>query len=72
MRRTNLENSPLVLSGGQHRKLSSASAESTEPRYFANRAVVVGRGERGIVEDVRTGDGVTRRFDATRSQSETF
>ena len=28
--------------------------------------MVVGRGERGIVEDVRSGNGVTRRFDASQ------
>ena len=59
MRRTNLENSPLVLSGGRTGNVRSIG-RSTEPRFFANRAVVVGRGERGVVEDERTGDGVTR------------
>ena len=65
VRRTNLELSPLVLSGGRTGNVRSIG-RSTEPRYFANRAVVVGRGERGIVEDVRTGNGVTRRFDASQ------
>ena len=65
VRRTNIENSPLVLNGGRSGNVRSIG-RSTEPRYFANRAVVVGRGERGIVEDVRTGDGVTRRFDASQ------
>ena len=65
VRRTNLELSPLVLSGGRAGNVRSIG-RSTEPRYFANRAVVVGRGERGIVEDTRTGNGVTRRFDASQ------
>ena len=65
VRRTNLENSPLVLSGGRTGNCRSIG-RSTEPRYFANRAVVVGRGERGVVEDERTGDGVTRSFDASQ------
>ena len=65
VRRTNIENSPLVLNGGRSGNVRSIG-RSTEPRYFANRAVVVGRGERGIVEDERTGDGVTRRFDASQ------
>ena len=72
VRRTNLENSPLVLSGGRAGNVRSIG-RSTEPRYFANRAVVVGRGERGIVEDERTGDGVTRqvrREPAHRGHSE--
>ena len=64
VRRTNLENSPLVLSGGRTGNVRSIG-RSTEPRFFANRAVVVGRGERGVVEDERTGDGVTRTFDAS-------
>ena len=65
VRRTNLEPSPLVLSGGRTGNIRSIG-RSTEPRFFANRAVVVGRGERGIVEDVRSGNGVTRRFDASQ------
>ena len=65
VRRTNLENSPLVLSGGRTGNCRSIG-RSTEPRYFANRAVVVGRGERGVVEDERTGDGVRRSFDASQ------
>ena len=65
VRRTNLENSPLVLSGGRTGNCRSIG-RSTEPRYFANRAVVVGRGERGVVEDVHTGDGVTTQFDASQ------
>ena len=65
VRRTNLEPSPLVLSGGRTGNCRSIG-RSTEPRFFANRAVVVGRGERGIVEDVRTGDGATRRYDASQ------
>ena len=62
---TNLENSPLVLSGGRTGNCRSIG-RTTEPRFFANRAVVVGRGERGVVEDERTGDGVTRSFDASQ------
>ena len=65
VRRTNLEPSPLVLSGGRTGNVSSIG-RSTEPRYFANRAVVVGRGERGVVEDVHTGDGSTTQFDASQ------
>ena len=65
VRRTNLEPSPLVLSGGRTGNIRSIG-RSTEPRFFANRAVVVGRGERGIVEDARTGNGVMRRFDASQ------
>ena len=65
VRRTNLEHSPLVLNGGRSGNVRSIG-RSTEPRYFANRAVVVGRGERGVVEDVFTGDGATTRFDASQ------
>ena len=65
VRRTNLENSPLVLSGGRTGNCRSIG-RTTEPRYFANRAVVVGRGERGVVEDVHTGDGSTTQFDASQ------
>ena len=65
VRRTNLENSPLVLSGGRTGNCRSIG-RSTEPRFFANRAIIVGRGERGVVEDERTGDGVTRSFDASQ------
>ena len=64
VRRTAIEQSPLVLSGGRTGNCRSIG-RTTEPRYFANRAVVVGRGERGVVEDVHTGDGVTTRFDAS-------
>ena len=65
VRRTNLEPSSLVLSGGRTGNCRSIG-RTTEPRFFANRAVVVGRGERGVVEDERTGDGVTLRFDASQ------
>ena len=65
VRRTNLEPSSLVLSGGRTGNCRSIG-RSTEPRFFANRAVVVGRGERGVVEDERTGDGVTRSFDSSQ------
>ena len=65
VRRTNVENSPIVLVGGRGGNVRSIG-RSTEPRYFANRAVIVGRGERGVVEDERTGDGVTRSFDASQ------
>ena len=65
VRRTAIEQSPLVLSGGRTGNVRSIG-RTTEPRYFANRAVVVGRGERGVVEDVHTGDGVTTRFDASQ------
>ena len=43
VRRTNLENSPLVLSGGRTGNCRSIG-RTTEPRFFANRAVVVGQG----------------------------
>ena len=65
VRRTNIEPSPLVLSGGRTGNVRSIG-RSTEPRYFSSRAIVVGRGERGVVEDVHTGDGVTTRFDASQ------
>ena len=65
VRRTNLENSPLVLSGGRTGNCRSIG-RTTEPRFFANRAVIVGRGERGVVEDVHTGDGSTTQFDASQ------
>ena len=42
----NLELSPLVLSGGRTGNVRSIG-RTTEPRYYANRAIVVGRGERG-------------------------
>ena len=65
VRRTNLENSPLVLSGGRTGNCRSIG-RTTEPRFFANRAIIVGRGELGVVDDVHTGDGVTTRFDASQ------
>ena len=65
VRRTNLEPSPLVLSGGRTGNVRSIG-RTTEPRYFANRAIIVGRGERGVVEDVHTGDGSTTQFDASQ------
>ena len=66
VRRTNLENSPLVLSGGRSPVTSAVSAAQLSRDFFANRAVVVGRGERGVVEDVHTGDGSTTQFDASQ------
>ena len=65
VRRTNLENSPLGLNGGRSGNVRSIG-RTTEPRFFANRAVIVGRGERGVVEDVHTGDGSTTQFDASQ------
>ena len=65
VRRSNVENSPLVLSGGRTGNVASIG-RSTQPRFFASRAVVVGRGERGVVEDERTGDGATRVYDASQ------
>ena len=65
VRRANLELSPLVLSGGRTGNVRSIG-RTTEPRYYANRAIVVGRGERGTVEDEHTGDGATRRYDASQ------
>ena len=65
VRRANVEQTALVLSGGRTGNVASIG-RTTEPRFFASRAVVVGRGEPGTIEDVRTGDGATVRFDASQ------
>lgn len=65
VRRSNVENSPLVLSGGRTGNVARIGRQ-TQPRFFASRAVVVGRGERGVVEDERTGDGATTVYDASQ------
>ena len=63
VRRLNVEHSSLVLRGGRGGNVK-AIGRSTEPRFYGNSAIVVGRGERGTVEETHTTDGVTRRYDA--------
>ena len=63
VRRANIEHSSLVLRGGRGGNVK-AIGRSTEPRFYGNSAIVVGRGERGTVEETHTTDGVTRRYDA--------
>ena len=63
VRRANVEHSALVLRGGRGGNVR-AIGRSTEPRFYGNSAIVVGRGERGTVEETHTTDGVTRRYDA--------
>ena len=63
VRRLNVEHSALVLRGGRGGNVK-AIGRSSEPRFYANSAIVVGRGERGTVEETHTTDGVTRRYDA--------
>ena len=65
VRRGDIEHSPLLLTGGRNGNVASIG-RTTQPRFFASRAVVVGRGERGTIEQKATGDGVTTRFDATQ------
>ena len=69
VRRNDVQHSGLVLSGAN----CASIGRTTEPRFFADRAVVVGRGESGLIEDVRTGNGVTtplRRQPADRRRAE--
>ena len=65
VRRNAIEHSPLLLTGGRNGNVASIG-RTTQPRFFASRAVVVGRGERGTIEQKATGNGVTTRFDATQ------
>ena len=62
VRRANVEHSDLHLIVGRGGNLRSIGKHS-EPRFYANRAVVVGRGDEGIQEDPFVSDGVTREFD---------
>ena len=65
VRRGDIEHSPLLLTGGRNGNVATIG-RTTQPRFFASRAVVVGRGERGVIEQKATGNGVTTRFDATQ------
>ena len=65
VRRNAIEHSPLLLTGGRNGNVASIG-RTTQPRFFASRAVVVGRGERGTIEQKATGNGITTRFDATQ------
>ena len=62
VRRNAIEHSPLLLDNTN----VATIGRTTQPRFFASRAVVVGRGERGTIEQKATGNGVTTRFDATQ------
>ena len=70
VRETALTHSPLVL----HRTAKSGNLRSlgrtTEPRHYANRSIVVGRGETGTIQDVRTTDGATRQWDLSQVPEE--
>ena len=63
VRRTNVEESDLRLVGGRGGNVATIG-RTTEPRFYASRAVVVGRGEAATVEMTVMTDGVTRRYDA--------
>ena len=63
VRRNNVENSDLVLVGGRTGNVASIGSK-TEPRFYANRSIVVGRGEVGTYELSFTTDGATRRYDS--------
>ena len=63
VRRLNVEHSSLVLRGGRGGNVK-AIGRSTEPRFYGNSAIVVGRGARGTVEETHTTNGVTLRYDA--------
>ena len=63
VRRNNVENSDLVLVGGRAGNVASIGSK-TEPRFYANRSIVVGRGEVGTYELSFTTDGATRRYDS--------
>ena len=54
VRRNAIEHSPLLLTGGRNGNVASIG-RTTQPRFFASRAVVVGRGERGTIEQKATG-----------------
>ena len=62
VRRNAIEHSPLLLDNTN----VATIGRTTQPRFFASRAVVVGRGERGTIEQKATGNGITTRFDATQ------
>ena len=62
VRRNAIEHSPLLLDNTN----VASIGRTTQPRFFASRAVVVGRGERGTIEQKATGNGITTRFDATQ------
>ena len=66
VRETALTHSPLRLHRtGKVGNLRSLG-RSTEPRHYANRSIVVGRGETGTIQDERTGDGATRQWDLSQ------
>ena len=56
VRRVHVEHSALVLRGGRGGNVK-AIGRSSEPRFYANSAIVVGRGERGTLEQTETTDG---------------
>ena len=60
VRRNNVEESDLLLDNSNVASIGS----KTEPRFYANRSIVVGRGEVGTYELSFTTDGVTRRYDS--------
>ena len=70
VRETALTHSPLRLyRTGKVGNLRSLG-RSTEPRHYANRSIVVGRGETGTIQDERTGDGATRQWDLSQVPEE--
>ena len=70
VRQTALTHSPLRLHRtGKVGNLRSLG-RSTEPRHYANRSIVVGRGETGTIQDERTGDGATRQWDLSQVPEE--
>ena len=70
VRETELTHSPLRLHRtGKVGNLRSLG-RSTEPRHYANRSIVVGRGETGTIQDERTGDGATRQWDLSQVPEE--
>ena len=70
VRETALTHSPLRLHRtGKVGNLRSLG-RTTEPRHYANRSIVVGRGETGTIQDERTGDGATRQWDLSQVPEE--
>ena len=62
VRTADVEHTDLVLRGGRGGNVSTFG-RSTEPRFFANRAIVVGRGDEGIFDQEIIADGFSRSWD---------
>ena len=64
VRRADVEHTDLLLVGGRGGNVSTFG-KTTEPRFFASRAIVVGRGEEGIFDQEIIANGFSRSWDFT-------